>query len=233
MTLPDRSRRAAAVGLGSLALVLAGGPAFAATAASTLNSPVPQLTELLLTEPLQPVLDAVDPVVAPVVDPVVEVVASASPEPTEQPAPAVDGPGSEPAAVVAPAQPAGQGPATSAPAATAAAAADTGDSFAAGSQAAALSSLSTFARGVTGGDGLAALSPFSNPTIASSLALPGLLPSTALSQDFLPAGESGGPASLPALLVWLAATAVAVTATAHASEVRRRRQLVGQRGGAS
>lgn len=297
MSLSRRSRRAAAVGLGSLALVLLGGPAFAAGPASPLDNPVSRLTE-----PLQPVLDAVAPVAAPVVE-VLTPQAAPVPVPTEVPTPApallapvtkaptparpapavpapapadlvktivdavfdlvelggppaappvvpvappvaaapaapkpVTGQGSDPAPVDGPARPAAQAPVSAASAPGTSVLTDsvivgilTGDSTGGDSGAAMLGSLGAFARDMAGTGG-AALEPVAGAVTGSapSLALPGLLPQPTRVDEFLPANRlgSGAPASLPALLVAMAATAVAVSAAGHATEVRRRRQVL-------
>ncbi|MGI8536475.1 MAG: hypothetical protein ACR2K2_08240 [Mycobacteriales bacterium] len=307
MSLSRRSRRAAAVGVGALALVLLGGPASAAGPALPLDNPISQLTE-----PLQPVLDAVAPVAAPVVE-VLAPQAAPRPVPTEVPTPApallapvtkapaparpapavtapapadlvktivdavfnlvelagqpaappatkpvapapaaakpvaaaaaagtpVTGQGGNPAPVDGPARPAAQAPVSAASASGTSVLTDsliagilTGDSAAGDSTggAAMLGTLGAFARDLAGADRAAALEPVAGAVAGSapSLALPGLLPQVTRVEEFLPANRlgSGSPASLPALLVAMAATAVAVSAAGHATEVRRRRQVL-------
>lgn len=231
------SRRSAAVALGALALVLAGGPAFAIDPVSTLDKPPAQLNA-----PLEPVLNAV----APVVEPVVKAVAPAAPAPAPRPAavtaivdavvkqadkitaapvPGQAGPSSTVASVTAPVA---QAPAAAAPVevrgnALTAAVIELGSRADAGDSAAplAFSPLGGLARGMAAG-----LPPLASATtdFSPTLALPGVSPQPAVAQNILPASSSpAGPTSLPGVLVALAVMAVAVTAAGHVSEAQRRR----------
>lgn len=159
----------------------------------------------------------------------------------------VSGQGNAPAPVDGPAQPDAQAPESAAPApATTATAWDptaqrgtgarAGVSALAdvGSGATRLGSLGAFARDMAGLDESPALAPPGSAVDGSvpSLALPDMLPGMQpqLTMGEVMAAEGSGsraPAGLPALLVAVAATAVAVSAVGQATEVRRRRKVLG------
>lgn len=240
MSQRHHPRRLAAVGLGSLALTLAAGPAFAL-------DPVPAVDTAVasVSAPLEPVLN--------VVEPVVKAVAPPAPAPAPRPAAVTDPITAIVAAVVkqvdkitavpkAAAPTAPTGPSSSvtqaaAPVAQAPAAAPLeevrgnaltaavialGSRVDSGNSAAplAFSPLGGLARGMAAG-----LPPLASGTteFSPTLALPGVSP-PAVVQDILPVGSSpAGPTSLPGVLVALAVMAVAVTAAGHVSEAQRRR----------
>lgn len=243
------SRRAAAVGLGALALVLVGGPALAADPLPSLNNVTAQVTA-----PLEPVVNAVEPVVkalvpaapapapapkppAPkppaVTDPITAIVAAVVKQvdkitaPPKAPAPGTGqaGPSSTANNLSAPVA---EAPTAVAPVevrgnALTAAAIALGSRSDAGDGAAplAFSPLGGLARGMAAG-----LPPLAPPVtdFSPTLALPGVAPQPAVAQSVLPASSSpAAPTNLPGVLVALAVMAVAVTAAGHVSEAQRRR----------
>ncbi len=162
-------------------------------------------------------------------------------QPPVQPNP-VAGQGSAPVPVDGPARPGAQAPRSAAPAPATSGTAErvtaeqatggsvTGDGAPAdfGSGAAKLGSLGAFARDMAGVDEPAVLAPPGSSVAgtAPSLALPGMQPQLSMGEEVITAERSGSgaPASLPALLVGVAAAAVAVSAVGQVTEVRRRRQ---------
>ncbi len=242
MSQRHHPRRLAAVGLGSLALTLAAGPAFALDTVPAVNT-----ASASVSAPLEPVLDVVEPVVkavappasspapaprtAAVTDPITAIVAAVVKQvdkittaPKAAPPTTPTGPS---ATVTQAAAPVAQAPAT-APLeevrgnALTAAAIALGSRVDSGNNAAplAFSPLGGLARGMAAG-----LPPLTSGTteFSPTLALPGVSP-PAVVQDILPVGSSpAGPTSLPGVLVALAVMAVAVTAAGHVSEAQRRR----------
>lgn len=242
MSQRHHSRRLAVVGLGSLALALSAGPAFAL-------DPVPALdtSTASVSAPLEPVVSVVEPAVKTIAPP------ATKPAPAPRPAAATDPITAIVAAVVkqvdkittipktaAPTSPAGPSstvaqvaaPVAQAPEAgpleevrgnaLTAAAIALGTRADSGNNAAplAFSPLGGLARGMAAG--LPPLAP-GTTEFFPTLALPGVSP-PAVVQDILPAGSSpAGPTSLPGVLVALAVMAVAVTAAGHVSEAQRRR----------
>lgn len=243
------SRRSAAVGLGSLALVLVGGPALAVDPVSSLDKATAPVTA-----PLEPVVSAVEPVVraivpaapapapapvpkavpkaAAVTDPITAIVAAVVKQVDK-----ITAPQKAPAPVAGQASPSSTANQLSAPAAPAAAAvapvevrgnALTAAAIALGSRTDAGDSAAPLAFSPLGGlaRGMAAGLPPLAPSVSDfspTLALPGVAPQPAVAQSILPISSPAGPSTLPGLLVALAVMAVAVTAAGHVSEAQRRR----------
>lgn len=245
MSQLHHSRRLAAVGLGSFALVLAGGPALAGDPLSTLDK-----TAAPASAPLEPVLRVLEPVVEPVVkaitpaapapapkapavtDPITAIVAAVVKQvdriTAPPPAAPVLGPAGPPPGVDQLSAPAAQAPVAATPAEvrgnalTAAAIelgsrADIGD----GRAPLAFSPFGGLARGLAAGP--PPLAP-ADAEFSPTLALPGVSPQPTVAQEIAPVSSSPtGPVSLPGVLVALAVMAVAVTAAGHVSEAQRRR----------